>query len=506
MKNTKKIIVSILIFLFWIAIAFASSLFVWKWDNNDAGEINNDLWTITWSIDIEDSLSSDYINNWLRWSIYDYTINSQLFWDIDWTGKKLKFYKSSISPTSTLCWNNTALEVYVFSDDEIESTSWWKMKIDTISDKSYFCSNNYSKIYFKSDHIATKYIWDSTWSTSDVFWKQQININWTINGETWSWILARWDQTTLNLDISDSKKVLLKTLINKNIAKLYLTYRNKINTTDYNITNDINSSWDTNWDIDKDNNNWLYLYDYTWKTESTAIQFDSSNYINQWKNLVIWDWDAEITTINWKNTIIVKSWNIFIRENLDNTDDKKDLLVLIATRDKATGNWWNIYIHPDVTNIDAVLVSDWSLISLDWEHIQYAKDLNQAQNLRRQLLIYGSVLSSNSIWTDTIPFWADYYEKKVNNELEKSIYDLWNLRTFNLKYWRNTAPDYHAIDKLVPIKSNSIFLENAWAWKCKWYNWENCDANLRKSIKVNPLIIEYNFNIQKISPYIITNK
>jgi hypothetical protein len=46
-------------------------------------------------------------------------------------------------------------------------------------------------------------------------------------------------------------------------------------------------------------------------------------------------------------------------------------------------------------------------------------------NLRKQLLIYGSILSSNTVGSDSIPYGADYYEKSdyVPAELT-NIYDL----------------------------------------------------------------------------------
>ncbi len=195
-----------------------------------------------------------------------------------------------------------------------------------------------------------------------------------------------------------------------------------------------------------------------------------------------------------------------------NIDDSDSLLV-IASKKSKTWKWGNIYIHPDVTNIDAVLVADRSLISMGKDHLSnneiYIAEDNPNQ-LRTQLLIYGSVLSSNSVWTNIIPYWADYYETLTNNEMNSSIYDLWNLRTFNLNYWTGSV-DGDTLDsnKIYPIIW-STYLPYAWAWRCKWYNkwspWYNssdCELLLRKSEKKNPLIIEYNPHIKQIAPYIL---
>jgi len=114
------------------------------------------------------------------------------------------------------------------------------------------------------------------------------------------------------------------------------------------------------------------------------------------------------------------------------------------------------------------------------------------------------------IWTDKIPYWADYYEKDLagiisNNIMNKSIYDLWNLRTFNLKYWKNSNSECFDYTKLVPVDWRGSYLKNAWAWQKECYNDDPVRSNLRWTSKVNPLVIEYNSNITKISPYIINN-
>jgi len=502
-KKIKNVLIWLIIFILWVWLAFASWIFNKEWKNWDANvspnalwDNANDIWKISWSIDIEDSTTSEY-DSWLRWAIDNYSINSDLFWNFNSTtwSSKLRFYDDpTLVSDASKCWADS-LEAYKFQTWlYINSVSWWRLLLDT--SQSYICSNQYVNIVFKSDHIADKKIGDWTFSLIDVFWKQQINVNWVINlnWEDWEWILSRWDQEVLNLDTDFSRKALLKRDIDKNISDIYFTNSLDVKDNDYSISTINNTS-------DKDK---YYLYDYSWqeKVGSDKVTYDSQEYINQWKDLTIWnDWEW-VTSINWKNTIIVKWWNIYIKSNLDNTNDSKDLLILIAKRDKVSWNWWNIYINPDVTNIDAVLVSDWSLLSYRGWLIQWP--WFNVDNIRKQLLIYGSVMTSNNIWKEDIPYWADYYEKDfwsiiTNNEMIDNIYDLWNIRTFNVKYWESPLE----ADKLVPIDWTSWFLQNAWAWKCEWYNWENCDSDLRKSTKSNPLIIEYNTNIVKINPFII---
>ena len=344
----KKILVLTTFFVLWIAVVFASS-FNKEWKNWDANvspnallDNSNDIWKISWSIDIEDSTTSEY-DSWLRWAIDNYSITSDLFWVFNssmWSSI-LSFYESSLPSDASKCWVDT-LEAYTFqSGIYIESDLWWKLLLDNT--QSYICSNQYVNIILKSDHIVNKKIGDWELSSLDIFWKQQININWTINlsWEDLEWILSRWDQEILNLDIDSSKKHLLKRNIDKNISDIYFTNSVDIKYNEYSIST-INN------DSDKDK---YYLYDYSWqqKNSSNEVTYDSKKYINQWKDLVIWnDWNW-ITTISWKNTIIVKWWNIYINSNLDNLNDSTDLLILISERDKETWNWWNIYVDPDVT-------------------------------------------------------------------------------------------------------------------------------------------------------------
>jgi hypothetical protein len=46
-------------------------------------------------------------------------------------------------------------------------------------------------------------------------------------------------------------------------------------------------------------------------------------------------------------------------------------------------------------------------------------------NLRKQLLVYGSILSSNTVGSDIVPYGADYYENSSYSPVSlTNIYDL----------------------------------------------------------------------------------
>ncbi len=487
----KKIIYLWLFLILWIWLVFASWKLLKTWNNWDANVSNsdsaNDIFTLTGRLDLEDSRTNLY-NSWYRWKI-TWEVISQLYWKFNIESSWFKLNFLSSNPDSTECWESWVLEKYSITW-KIKSDNWWKLTIQTWS---YFCSNQYAYIKFKSDSIWEKEIWN--WTTqndlADNFWKQEIAISWIakLKWTTQEEILNRWNWKFNNLWVSISTKTITKRNISKNIFSLFNTYKNFIKNNDFSL-NSFTSSNITN-------NYWekFYLYDYIWKTEN--IYFNWSTYKNKWKILTIWtDWNNKIE-INWKNTVIVKWWNIYINSNLYNKNNNS-ILVLVAKRDKNSKNWWNIYINSDVTNIDAVLIADGSLISMDWNKILDVK--NYTNSIRKQLLIYGSVLSSNVVWSDKIPYWADLYQTSYTPNKD-NIYDLWNLRTFNLNYWwwdwviswcDNT-------DKLTPINT----WEYAWVWRKQCYIDEFWDSDLRKSTKKNPLIIEYNNMLQFNSPYIL---
>jgi hypothetical protein len=102
------------------------------------------------------------------------------------------------------------------------------------------------------------------------------------------------------------------------------------------------------------------------------------------------------------------------------------------------------------------------------------------------------------VGSDSIPYGADYYEKSdyVPAELT-NIYDLWNLRTFNLDLWK-TGKTCEDGTKLSPINGYWDFLTYAWAGKKRCYITDGVDAWLRQSDKTNPLIVEFNPNISKL--------
>jgi len=482
----KKILIAIFFLLLWIWSVYAVYDLTWKnWDAN-VGTWNseNDKWILSWNIKIEDSKSSDF-EDWIRWKI-TWKVTSDLFWDFNIIDKFLLEEKTWNFEINSECWDNiNKTEIYKISW-KIRSDFFWEMIID--ESNSYFCSNNFAKIKFNSNQLGYKDLWESTQSDLvDNFWKQKISISWIANlkWSTWEEILTRWDSNISTLSASVSNKTLSKKYINKNIARIWKTFSDKI---------EKNNSTLYNFDWKK-----YFLYDFSEKEEE--INFLGNTYKNKWKILTIWNSD---TKVDWKKIVIVKWWNIYIKSNIYNKNDKNSILTIVSKKTSDKTKWWNIYIDPGVTNIDAVLIADGSLISYDGSQLNQIQDVwTYKNNLRKQLLIYGSILSSNRVWTDEKPYWSDYYEDNSyipsNND---SIYDLSNLRTFNLSYWVSWL-NCDDENKLAPIDWKWDFLKNAWAWKRECYIDDSWDSNLRKSNKTNPLIIEYNSNLKNLNPEIL---
>jgi hypothetical protein len=143
-----------------------------------------------------------------------------------------------------------------------------------------------------------------------------------------------------------------------------------------------------------------------------------------------------------ERTIIVIGGNVYIDANLYNTGvTPKPKLGIIVLKDLASsisqGDKGHVYIHKDVTNIQANIFADGSVFSYDESHLPDANGeplwgtLNAAAEALRykQLLIEGSVASQNTIGGSglTSPIKGDGTETTVDNA---RLYDFNYLRYY----------------------------------------------------------------------------
>lgn len=97
-------------------------------------------------------------------------------------------------------------------------------------------------------------------------------------------------------------------------------------------------------------------------------------------------------------TVVAEGANIHITGNINYLDegDSTKILILIAKKNPTTGTGGNIYVDPSVTNIDAILIADGSLLNgspsnaLDWLN---ASEKNLINN---RLTINGRLYSMNT--------------------------------------------------------------------------------------------------------------
>ena len=79
-KNNKIIFSSIIFLLIWVSTAFAINNYIKKWYNWDANRSTslsaNDIFTLSWRLDIEPSDTTKYLNQDYRWKI-TWTVNSK---------------------------------------------------------------------------------------------------------------------------------------------------------------------------------------------------------------------------------------------------------------------------------------------------------------------------------------------------------------------------------------------------------------------------------------------
>jgi len=515
----KKILISLLI-ISWIIFTWYAAYInlVWSKLNSDAWLINNDNWNFWWNYTYTDPSGA----NWWLVAKLVWEIDSTLFWKFYfWTWTSTTPIEFRKFPDSNLCWAwNTVFKITW----DIESFSWAWATMSFTGD-SYYCpwTNSWSWTVY-SDLLGYKQMWNintvpgtltSSWSWIwAIFNNDSLVVQWIV----WKWSNNSFNiWNTVNTANGNSQQSIfvdvwvskwwLDLLVNKNISLLTKGIT-PVTTNTYKI------------DTNVLNNKNLHYYNFEWSSGSV------SNENNKWKILTIWintyinPTNTNPPTSNYQvwatgnKTVIVKWWNIYINADIYDTTG---VLVLVAKRDSTNNNnWWNIYINPDVTNIDAVMIADGSIMNynpnitnIDWSHV-----VTSTWDLMKQLLIYGSIYTKNTIWWTTNPYWSDWYIKYWRNSTIWAIkYDLTKLRHFSLI----TSPITWGVacsspsNYLVPRQNTTSTgtLEYAWAWKRKCFNEPlrtKQDAlvnNLRWSNKFNSVIVKYNPAVKTNPPKIL---
>jgi len=115
---------------------------------------------------------------------------------------------------------------------------------------------------------------------------------------------------------------------------------------------------------------------------------------------------GEVLQFVGQRVIVVDGGNLFIDAGVYNTDLQKLTIVVLRGHDEDYADAGNIYIHPDVKNIQANIVADGSIFSYsgdtkdinsDTAEPKWASSSVMVDTLKNQLFIQGSISSRNTI-------------------------------------------------------------------------------------------------------------
>ncbi len=445
--------------------------------------------------------SSSWYSSWLRMTLN----TSEWFLESDQYGQ---FYPvlvegriDSIPNTNPECnwWRSYTLSW------SLQSTWAWGLTLN-LQNWSYFCpSTNKVSIIVKSDRtqewvltgtgqsilVETE---DADGNVLEVAWAEVFNndslcIEWVVTNSvwkdfTWSEIeITEWASATNKRFITlgwwqKIDKALLKSYINRNVATIQKTFPA--------ITDNSNPVSEPLKDIS--------YYNFSEESNGNAINGNAGQILVLWNDVI-----GDAVEVQWEKVILLEWGNLYIKWDIINTDNKSSLTIII-TRDKENRGW-NIYIDPHVTNIDAYIIAEGSMMNYNGSDV--LTSWAELEQLRRQLLIYGFIDTKNWYWTDDIPLGSDH---DVYNNWLSSIYNLAKLRTFKTAL----APDTR--DPNCTLEWEVIWLWNlthkfAWKRQCyltdEWtaYSWTKklrvteklCAVTIEKW-KVMPSIMSLNFN------------
>jgi len=439
--------------------------------------VSEQYWDLYISGAILASVDNSFLSNCDAWEQISYSLNWELF-SYFWWNFVIDGWESFYCP-----WSKKMKLILKWTTTEELALSWW-WNLNLVEDNE----SNIVDVRWNERNI----------STSELFSSNKISITGIVSFDIKNWAVNEvW---FLNSDSINNNKFVI---IDYNVSSRMSKFKETINKNIIKLTKWIEAKkyWDlSNRKLFNLENNNVYYYDFEWS------EWDLINY-NKWGILElknwngVWIWDN--IEINWEKTLIIKWWNIYINSNIYNKD-KKSLLTIIVKRDsKNRKNWWNIYIDPDVTNIDAILISEGSILSFYNNNIYNSKD--NADFLRKQLLIYGSIITRNSIWKDIAIYWTDDYIHNHWASMPSKKYNLENLRSFRIMPSENVESWYCSWEewRIVAKQTNTESLKYAFAWGKLCYYTDSGDWKLRTTEKVSSLVIEKNPNISVISSKIL---
>ncbi len=423
--------------------------------------INFNCWTHTWCLDINTRIASVWV---------DALDESLVIWNTDNDWKKW-FRVSSLAPgefsevvdIKMHTWDNTNTDqsliktyrIWLPSDSSLPPL--WKNFFKKPLNLNLYVSD-WSKptlwVNQKYDIELVRTSWNNLVLDSDSNWILEITKNSIVNQVNWHYWnkfkkisnLFHWNDLSTELSFSwtvDANSNVLQ-WISLSTEDMLIKYKLWGKTIDYNMDNfSLNSNcdrktlwlkviWIIQWDWKQiltgqhanfsDLTKW-YLRSIIRKNAYKLIR-NRESWINNINNVLYIKWNKSYSDIkdylNENDTIIVEDWNFIIDENID----KNIWIIVLKSNYLVHSDYnviWNIYILNNVTEIKALVYSDWVLRSAKANWDSYSDN-----ELATKLTLIGSVFTRNTIWwavrwgtNFTLPWW----EKTTYFEIAQ-IYDL----------------------------------------------------------------------------------
>lgn len=190
---------------------------------------------------------------------------------------------------------------------------------------------------------------------------------------------------------------------------------------------------------------WGWKSEFTWQQanisnlynteQRTIIRKNAYDYVKSMKSWEVLNGVKYVNgniTISWYQnyeTLVVTNWNVIINDNL-NVDKKTFWIIVLKDGyniDNDFNTSGNIYITPNVTQINAIIYADGWIISANTSWTPYLQDsIQRTQDLKQQLILNGSVFTRNTIWGAILAGW-DYVLpgwSKTSDFNKAMIYDL----------------------------------------------------------------------------------
>ena len=517
-NNNIFILLTLFILSFWITYwiylyngTWITQMWVW-WVNTSSS-----IWFTPKSYD---KFSVEYTTQNKRQYFEEWEFESEVFWIFIPEGR-VDLYKNSSVNSNCEDWETVSYYFdWNFKNKDTSKwgiDSWWKWyKTEIDPALNYYCPDSWnfsiklvsreSEIFFdtivvSNGTVPNYYVIEVKDSNGNlieldervIFSKSKLQIWWVINtNSTIEEEFVWW-----NMNQKNASELLS---INFDVSNWVWNITQFMTNIKKNVSNQ--TKWMTWTTIEGSRNNLqtYMLYNFEW-IENTL----SSNIENKWKIVTLnnsWNW----LRVNGENTIIIKWWNLYIRDDIYSVN-KTDILTIVVLRDETNKkNGWNVYIDPYVTNIDAIIISEWSVMS--YNGTQVIDSTTHTNNLKRQLFIYWNLITRNTIWQNKAIFNTDDYITS-GTELITTKYNLENLRSFQLvKTEQITSWPCTQSDKITAMWNTEIeSIDYAFAWKKECYFDGDTKIvtwwNLRSTHRVASTVIEYNPNIQVNSPKII---